>query len=261
MEKEDEAELAILLANLRLEGRQQSGLDQRLAPPDNDTAYRIAKMVEVQLGWRVGGGKIAGIKPEMQRALRTDTPIYGRVFEQHIVPSPARFEFAELCSPFPEVEFQARLGMDLPPRDAPYHISEVTEAVETLHPGIELAECRFIYDEYFPSLPAVLADGAGSATLIYGPPIDNWKSVDIASQEVSLYCNGKLRRSGSANEALEHPMIPLTWLTNELSRTRIGLKTGQMISTGTMTGMLRPRAGQSYHADFGPLGTVSLKIN
>ena len=57
MEKEDEAELAILLANLRLEGRQQSGLDQRLAPPDNDTAYRIAKMVEVQLGWRVGGWK------------------------------------------------------------------------------------------------------------------------------------------------------------------------------------------------------------
>ena len=151
--------------------------------------------------------------------------------------------------------------MDLPPRDAPYHISEVTEAVETLHPGIELAECRFIYDEYFPSLPAVLADGAGSATLVYGPPIDNWKSVDIVSQEVSLYCNGKLRRSGSAKKALEHPMIPLTWLTNELSRTGIGLKAGQMISAGTMTGMLRPKARQSYLADFGPFGKVSLKIN
>lgn len=261
MEKEDEAELATLLATLRREGRQKSGLDQHLTPPDKDTAYRIARMVEAQLGWHVGGWKIAAIKAKMQRALRTNTPIYGRVFKQHILPSPANFEFSELCSPIPEVEFQARLGMDLPSRDTPYHIDEVTDAVATLHPGIELAECRFINDEDFPSLPAILADGAGSATLIYGPAIDNWRSVDIVSQKVSLYCDGNLRRSGSAKEALDHPMIPLTWLTNELSRTGIGLKAGQMISTGTMTGMLRPRAGQSYHADFGPFGKVSLKIN
>ena len=261
MKKEDEADLAKLLASLRQNGRQQSGLDQRLTPPDSDIAYRIAKMVEVQLGWHVGGWKIAGIKREMQRALRTDTPIYGRVFKQHILPSPACFEFSKLCSPIPEVEFQARLGTDLPPRATPYHVNEVTEAVASLHPGIELAECRFIKDKYFPSLPAILADGAGSSTLIYGPAIDNWKSVDIVTQEVSLLCDGKLLRSGSAKEALEHPMIPLTWLTNELSRTKIGLKAGQLISTGTMTGMLKPRAGQVYHADFGPFGTVSLKIN
>lgn len=55
-------------------------------------------------------------------------------------------------------------------------------------------------------------------------------------------------------------MIPLTWLANELSRTGVGLKTGQMISTGTMTGMLRPKAGQSYRADFGPFGEVSIEI-
>jgi len=35
--------------------------------------------------------------------------------------------------------------------------------------------------------------------------------------------------------------MPLTWLANELSRTNIGLQAGQMISTGTLTGMLAPK--------------------
>jgi 2-keto-4-pentenoate hydratase len=52
-------------------------------------------------------------------------------------------------------------------------------------------------------------------------------------------------------------MVPVTWLANELSRTGIGLKAGQMISTGTLTGMLRPKAGETYVADFGPFGKAT----
>jgi 2-keto-4-pentenoate hydratase len=52
-------------------------------------------------------------------------------------------------------------------------------------------------------------------------------------------------------------MVPVTWLANELSRTGIGLKAGQTISTGTLTGMLRPKAGKTYVADFGPFGSVT----
>ena len=42
-------ELAQLLATLRREGRQQSGLDAPLVPPDKHTAYRIAQMVAEEL--------------------------------------------------------------------------------------------------------------------------------------------------------------------------------------------------------------------
>ncbi len=73
-------DLARLLAALRRDGRQQSGLDAALVPPDKDTAYRIARLVEEELGWQVAGWKIAAAKAEMQRELRTNSPIYGRVF-------------------------------------------------------------------------------------------------------------------------------------------------------------------------------------
>jgi 2-keto-4-pentenoate hydratase len=257
MDVSRQRDLARLLATLRREGRQQSGLDPNLTPPDKETAYRVARMVEEELGWQVVGWKIAAAKEEMQKALRTDSPIYGRVFAPNIRTSPVTVEHARQCSPIPEVEYEARLGADLPPRSRPYTVDEVREAVASLHPGIELAECRFVHDDKFPPLAAVLADGAGSGTICYGPAIEDWKNRDIAGQEVVLSCNGQPRRRGTAAAALDHPLVPLTWLANELSRTGIGLKAGQMVSTGTLTGMLRPKAGETYLADFGPFGQAT----
>ena len=258
MDTTSQRELARLLAQLRRDGRQQSGLAEHLVPPDNATAYRIAGMVAEELGWPVLGWKIAAAKEEMQKALRTDAPIYGRTF--FVRETPATFVRAKLMSPIPEVEYQAKLGADLPPRDSPYTAEEVTDAVASLHPGIEMAECRFVHDAAFPALPAILADGAGSGTIIYGPAIADWRRRDIAGQEVSLSASDKLRRKGTAAAALDHPMVPLTWLANELSRTGVGMKAGQMVSTGTLTGMLAPKAGETYVADFGSFGSVTVSL-
>ncbi len=256
MDIQAQRELARLLASLRRDGRQQSGLATGLVPPDSATAYKIASLVAQELAWPVRGWKIAAMKEEMQKALRTDSPIYGRVY--FTKPTPFTVERAKLASPIPEVEYQAKLGIDLPPREKPYSVEEVTEAVASLHPGLELAECRFIHDTAFPPLPAILADGAGSGTIIYGPPIEDWRKRDIAGQEATLSSNGKLRRKGTAAAALDHPMVPLTWLANELSRTGVGMKAGEMVSTGTLTGMLAPKAGETYVADFGPFGSVEV---
>ena len=258
MDSATQRELARLLASLRRDCRQQSGLDARLVPPDPATAYRVAGLVAEELGWPVLGWKIAAFKEEMQQALRTDSPIYGRTY--FVTETPITVVHAKLASPIPEVEFQARLGADLPPRAKPYSVEEVTEAVASLHPGLELAECRFIHDAAFPPLPAILADGAGSGTIVYGPAIADWKSRDIAGQEATLSSDGRLRRKGTAGAALDHPMAPLTWLANELSRTGVGLKAGQMVSTGTLTGMLAPKPGETYVADFGSFGSVSVSL-
>jgi 2-keto-4-pentenoate hydratase len=259
MEIATQRELARLLASLRRDGRQQSGLDPRLVPPDSATAYRVAALVAEELGWAIGGWKIAAFKSEMQQALRTDQPIYGRTY--FVKETPLTVVHAKLASPIPEVEYQARLGTDLPPREKPYSQEEVTDAVASLHPGLELAECRFIHDAAFPPLPAILADGAGSGTIVYGPAIADWKTRDIAGQEATLSSNGRLRRTGTAGAALDHPMAPVTWLANELSRTGVGMKAGQMVSTGTLTGMLAPKPGETHVADFGPLGSVTVTFS
>ena len=254
---DDKRALAKLLADLRRNNRQQSGLHNKLIPTTQADAYKVAHLVEEELGWDVKGWKIAATNTEMRKALRTNTPIYGRVYSQFIKKSPVEIDFDNLCSPIPEAEYQVFLGKDLPPRSEPYEISEVADSVKSMHPGLELAECRFIYDKKFPPLEAILSDGAGSGTLVYGPPIQDWKVNDIANKEVALLCDGILRRKGNALTAIQHPLVPLTWLANELSKTGIGLKRGQLISTGTLTGMLIPKKGETYIADFGVFGKAS----
>ncbi|MBL8673835.1 MAG: fumarylacetoacetate hydrolase family protein [Rhodospirillales bacterium] len=249
-------ELATLLAALRREGRARSGLDPRLVPADPAAAYLVAARVADALGWKVGGWKIAAFKDEMQRALRTTAPIYGRVFAQFVRPSPAAFETAKLLRPLPEVEYAVRLGADLPPRARSYSQDEVAEAVASIHPGLEVAECRFTQDAAFPPLEAILADGSGSGTIVHGPAIDDWRRRDIAGQVVTLTVNGVERRRGSAGAAIDHPLVPLTWLANELSRTGIGMKAGEIVSTGTLTGMIVARAGETHVADFGAFGRI-----
>jgi 2-keto-4-pentenoate hydratase len=211
MDPKQQRDLARLLAALRRDGRQQSGLEAALVPPTRTRPTASRAWSRKSLGWPVAGWKIAAAKAEMQRELRTDAPIYGRVFAPGVNLSPMTVEHARQCSPIPEAEYQARLGADLPPREKPYTMEEVTEAVASLHPGIELAECRFVHDDKFPPLSAVLADGAGCGTLCHGPAIEDWRTRDIAGQEVVLLCNGVVRRRGTAAAALDHPMVPLTW--------------------------------------------------
>lgn len=257
MKMEDQEALARLLAGLRRDRRTQSGLAAELTPPDAATAYKVAAMVERELGLAVAGWKIAAFKAEMQAQLRADAPIYGRIYEGNVYRSPATVAHASQCSPIPEVEFVATLGRDLPPRETPYTRAEVRDAVESFSPGIELAECRFVHDKAFPPLPAILADGSGGGGLAIGAPIPNWRTQDLAGQEVTLASGGDIRRRGSAAEWLDHPIEPVLWLANALSKTGIGLKAGQVVSTGTLTGMLRPKAGETFVADFGPFGQVS----
>ena len=173
--------------------------------------------------------------------------------------SPVTVAHAKLCSPIAEVEYQVRLGADLPPRAKRYTVEEVTEAVASLHPGLELAECRFVHDAAFPPLPAILADGAGASTIVYGPPIEDWERRDIAGQEAVLVCNGKLRRKGWRRR--DRPSRGAGRLACQRAlRTGIGLRAGQMISTGTLTGMLAPKAGETHVADFGPFGRVTVTL-
>jgi 2-keto-4-pentenoate hydratase len=261
MDEARQHELVQLLADLRRNSRQQSGLDPALVPPDPATAYRIAGRVATELGWEVAGWKIAAFKKEMQQQLRTDAPIYGRVFKPLVQTSPVTRIHAACCSPIPEVEYEVVLGADLPVRERPYTVEEVADAVASIHPGFELAECRFIHDDNFPPLPAILADGAGSGVIVHGPAVDNWRDADIAGQEVKLFRNGALERTGRAVDHIDHPVVPVTWLANELSRTGVGMKAGQMVSSGTLTGMLFPKPGDEFTADFGPFGTVEARYS
>lgn len=242
--------LADLLIAARREGRQVRDLDPGLVPATHAEAYAVNELVARGLGWPLLGWKIAATTPVMQQRLRTTEPIYGRTYKRFEHASPARFRHAELLDPLVECEFFFRLGESLPPRASPYNPVEVADAVAAVHAGIEVAECRFPLDA-LPPVPAVLADGAASGRYVVGAEITDWRRRDLVAMPVVLEVNGAARRIGSGAEVMGDPIAPLVWLANARSAWGDGLQAGELVSTGTATGMLLAKAGDRAVASFG----------
>ena len=233
-------ELANLLAHARRNVSQVT-LPDDLVPESANDAYAVNQVVAERLGWEPLGWKIAGTTDAVRGKLQLEGPIYGRTFRRFACTSPARFKAAELLDPLIECEFFVTLARDLPPRDEPWTLTETIEAIAEVHAGIEVAECRYPR-KALPPLPAILADGSASGRYVF--------EVD-----------GALRREGIGADVMGDPLRPLLWLAERRRQWGDGLRAGETISTGSMTGMLPIRAGQQVRARFGEAATIEITID
>lgn len=255
---DDLRSLAQQLADARRDRRQIADLPARLVPPSAAVAYDVNVEVTRLLGWDRLGWKIAGTTQAVRDRLRIDTPIYGRTFRRFAMPSPATLELTGLLDPLIECEFFVTLATALPVRDRPWTFDEVQAAVHSVHAGIEVAECRFP-NANLPALPAVLADGAANGQYVYGDAITDWRS-GLAEIEVELQIDGKTRRTGAGREVMGDPLTPLLWLAETLRVRGIGLDAGEMISTGSTTGMLPVSSACEVKANFGRSAQVRIQF-
>lgn len=247
--------LARILAAARRAGEQLSDLPPDLVPGDADAAYAVQARVAALLGWPALGWKIAGTNPVMRARLRQPEPILGRSFAPFLRASPARLPHAPLLDPIVEAEIVFRIARDLPPRGAPWTREEVAGAITAAHAGIEVAECRLPMDPP-PPFTAILADGSGNGHYVLGPEIP--PGTDLAALPVSVRVNGRERRSGTGAEVMGDPILAVAWLANRLNALGMGLAAGEMVSSGTCTGMLAPRPGDVVEARFGDLPPVKV---
>jgi 2-keto-4-pentenoate hydratase len=77
---------------------------------------------------------------------------------------------------------------------------------------------------------------------------------------VRLLINGIEVASGNAAKAMGDPLSALTWLTNYRLLRGDGLRAGQIVSTGSLTGIHRVAPGDLVVADYGQLGRVELAV-
>ena len=251
--------LADRLADARRSNVQIPSLPAELVPQSADEAYAINAMIAERLGWEPLGWKIAGTTTAVREKLRLDTPIYGRTYRRFATTSPVRFEAGDLLDPLIECEFFVTLARSLPPRGDAWTMAEVVDAIETVHIGVEVAECRYP-STALPSLPAILADGSASGRYVFGDIVQRWRD-GLAGIDVRVEVDGKFRRGGTGADVMGDPLQPLCWLANERRRWGDGLNAGETISTGSMTGMLPIRGGQSARAIFGSFAPIEITID
>jgi len=104
----------------------------------------------------------------------------------------------------------------------------------------------------------VTADCGANIAFVGGPWRHDLRSLDLKARPVAMVINGALRGNGTGARALGDPMNVLLWLANQQSAEGRGLKSGDIVSTGTCTGLDPVRPGDRVQADFGDFGTVEI---
>ncbi len=257
MTPESARRAAGLLLGARRERRPIQALPADCRPASLQEGYQIQDRFVVQSADRVAGFKVGATSARAQAFLDVEGPFAGSVLSSDMHDSPAALSAGRFCFRLIEPEFALRLGRDLPPRDTPYAREEVADAIDSLHPAIEVVTSG-LQDWHRQGAPSLVADNGVDGALILGPPRRDWRDFDLPNHPVTLTVNGTVVGRGVGANALGDPLIALTWLVNHQASRGRGVKSGEVVSTGVVTEFLELDAGDEAVADFGALGEVRL---
>ena len=95
---------------------------------------------------------------------------------------------------------------------------------------------------------------------VHGPFVEHWDSLDLASARGLVRLNGDPLASGCFGDVLGHPMEAIVWLARLLKARGQELDAGDIVSTGTCTGLLQVVPGQIFEAKFDGLGSVKVSF-
>jgi 2-keto-4-pentenoate hydratase len=239
------------------DGTKFSGLDDRLRPRDRIEAYAIQSEIEKYSARGLFGWKIAATSEAGQKHINVDGPMAGRILAETVIADGGTASMAGNEMRVAEPEFAFRMRIDLPARATPYTVQQVLDAVDTLHPAIEIPDSRFA-DFVSAGAAQIIADNACAHLFVLGPPTGaDWRSRDLVEERPVITMRGQ-QFVGHGRNVLGDPRVALTWLANELRQLGVTLKAGQIVTTGTCHPPLPIQSGDFCAADFGVLGKVSV---
>jgi len=255
----DKVNAAVALIEAAWLGRNQLVVPEGLLPADMDEATAMQDALAHRLNRRIVGWKLGLTSAAGQRAQQIPRPFTGRLFEGAVFNSPARLRAADFLRPLAEAEFGFRFQGDLPPRAEPYRLAEVREAIGSAFIGIELADTRWTGGWPFP-IALLCADNGATGAYVIGKDLPNWQDIDFGAVETTLYFNGVQVASTLTGDDRPMLMESLLWAANDLSRRGIGVRRGELMTTGSACTPTAVPPGTRALARFEGIGEVELDL-
>lgn len=259
LDKDQIAAASEVLAKHWRDGTKLDALETRLRPQSRAEGYAIQAGLERRSGGTLFGWKIAATSEAGQKHINVTGPLAGRIMSDTVIADGGTAAMKGNEMRVGEPEFAFRMGRDLPPRAVPYSVREVLDAVEALHPAIEIPDSRFA-DFVRAGEAQLIADNACAHLFVLGAATSaDWRSMDLVEERPQITLRGD-RYVGHGRNVLGDPRAALAWLANELRELGISLRAGQVVTTGTCHPPLPIAAGDHMAVDFGVLGKVSVKF-
>ncbi len=232
---------------------------------DMDDAYAIQrKWVDrkIEEGRTIKGYKIGLTSRAMQMAVNIDEPDYGILLDDMFFEDGATLKASDFLDPRIEVELAFVLKKPLFGENI--SIIEVLNATDYVMPALELIAARCLRTDpktgYTRKVYDTISDNAANAGIILGGRPIRPDDIDLRWAASMLYLNGKIEETGVAGGVLGHPAKGISWVCKRFAPHGIGLEPGQVILAGSFTRPVPVKAGDTIHADFGPLGGIAVNF-
>ncbi|GAA3534689.1 2-keto-4-pentenoate hydratase [Zobellella aerophila] len=250
------AEAVTLLHGAYREAAQFAALPASCAPQTVEQAYAIqdglARALWLGQGLRTSGWKVGAPRPGVPPYSAPIPP--QRMYDSGTLVGTDAFHMIGI-----EGELAFRLGRPLEPRATPYSDAEVRDAIGELCVTIELVDTR-LQDWQQAGELWRLADNQINGALVVGSGVADWQGIDIGSQPVILRFNGVEQANKIGGHPLGDPTQLLGWAANHLVTRNGGLQAGDLITTGTWTGMIFVEPGTEVEVVFPGIGAARVRL-
>ncbi|MFK7919989.1 MAG: 2-keto-4-pentenoate hydratase [Ilumatobacter sp.] len=235
-----------------------------------EDAYAIGQMVteiKIAQGRVVKGHKVGLTSKAMREVTGATEPDYGTIWDNWFIDEGTQVSMSALNrpagdnsernEPIIEIEMVFVLKHDL---GGPHvNAVDVINATDYVMPAAELCGYRF-NRRGKPGVLDSIADAASCQFIILGGNPLKLTDFDIRHVAGSLYRNGVVEASGMATAVMGNPISSVAWLARKLNEFGVTMKAGHIVMSGSFIKAQPMAVGDSFVADYGPLGQISFSI-
>jgi 2-oxo-hept-3-ene-1,7-dioate hydratase len=225
-------------------------------------AYAVQKAwigIKLTEGRAVKGHKIGLTSRAMQQSSQIDEPDYGTLLDDMFFADAADIPTDRFIVPMIEMELAFILGRRLEGPDV--NLFDVLSATDYVVPALELIDARCHRVDPETQRPRrvfdTISDNAANAGIVIGGRPVKPMEIDLRWAAGLLYRNGVIEETGVAAGVLNHPGHGIAWLAKKFAPHGIALEPGQVILAGSFIRPVAARQGDTFHADYGPLGNIT----
>ncbi len=238
---------------------------QRYPEMTVDDGYAVQRAwvaMELAAGRSIKGRKIGLTSRAMQLSSQIDEPDYAPLMDDMFFSSGGDIPIDRFIAPRIEVELAFILGKPL--KGPGITLFDVLSATEYVSPAIEIIDARIEQFDRLTKAPRkvfdTISDFAANAGIVLGGRPVRPMDVDLRWVGALLHKNGVIEETGVAAAVLNHPGNGVAWLANKIAPHGEQLNAGDVVLAGSFTRPTNAVRGDSLHADYGPLGSISFRF-
>ena len=259
------SQLARELYDARKSRTQVRHFSKRFPEMTIEDGYAIQRawvQLELADGRTIKGRKFGLTSRAMQQASQITEPDFAPLMDDMFFAQGGDIEFSRFIAPRIEVELAFILGKSLKGPGAT--LFDVLSATEYVTPAIEIIDSRIEqFDRETKVMRKVydtISDFAANAGIVLGGRPVRPNEVDLRWVGALLYKNGVIEETGLAAAVLNHPAAGVAWLANKIAPYGEQLNAGDVVLAGSFTRPTTALAGDNFHVDYGPLGSVAFRF-